>query len=825
MPASARTGGLVTLVVLATGPIRQATRAMAVAVEQSVPGQHLTVVHESEVTRAVIEKLAGVDERQVEFLSVAGMTPGAVRNAAMARGEGEWVAVIDGSERLSPDHVDACRRTLEADRTLLFATAPGAWWPESFPASARAVQLTDLLAGGWAMSSATLFRVDAIERAGGYDPELPALVDWELMLRLLTTHSADSPDAVRSGVGLLLPLDVKRIETDDVMLLEALRADRHLPSVRAIVERYRDAFGSEPVRVLTMREAVARQLWARERGLVDKRDQLQRDLADTERDLGSLRAELGDAGQRAPEWNDLRRVTPLSRNWGLDRGRPVDRFYIERFIASHRTDIRGRVLELLDSGLTHAYGDERVAQADVLDIDPGNFRATVVADLRAPVQIPDDTYDCIILTQTLHLIDDMPAVVEQAHRMLKPGGVLLVTLPCASMVATEYGPQGDFWRVLPAAATRLFGAAFASADLDVGAHGNVLATTAFLYGLSCNDVDERELDFDDPAYPLIVTVRAVKQRRPSRPAAAHTPPLILLYHRIATTESDVHGLCVTPEAFRRQLEVLSRGRRIVPLRELARAVMQGQTIEGAVALTFDDGYRDNLEVAAPILAEFGAPATFFLTSEELDRPRRFWWDVLETAVFQASAGELVLRIAGAAWSRPLGSARRVTHDELYELLKRSGPAVRDDLVRQLAGVSVVPESHPARPVMASEIRRLASLPGVEIGAHSVHHLDLAAAGRTELFQEVFECRTSLERVGGRPVDLFAYPYGSVSQEAVGMAAAAGYLCAVTCEARPLRPYERMHRLPRLQVPSLDGTAFASWLVSAERQTGSRTHTV
>jgi len=269
--------------------------------------------------------------------------------------------------------------------------------------------------------------------------------------------------------------------------------------------------------------------------------------------------------------------------------------------------------------------------------------------------------------------------------------------------------------------------------------------------------------------------------------------------------------------------VLTRDRRIVPLRELALAAIQGQTLDGAVALTFDDGYRDNLEVAAPILAEFGAVATFFLTSEDLDRPRRFWWDVLEASVLQSFADRLVLRIGEEEWSRPLGSARRNTHDELYALLKRSGPAVRDDLVRQLTGGAIVPVSHSARPVMTTEIQTLASLPGVEIGAHAVHHLDLAAAGRTELFQEVFECRTSLERAIGRAVDLFAYPYGSLSPEAVEMTAAAGYLCAVTCEARALRPYERLHRLPRLQVPSVDGDAFSSWLVSCGQQarSGSR----
>ena len=795
------------LLVLACGPIRQATRALAVAVSQSVPGSQLVIAHDSPATRASIEVLPGVSERRTEFLPVGGMTPGAIRNAAAARCADEWIAVIDGSERLSPGHVDQCQQALEADRAVLFATAPGMWWPEAPVSSARPLQAVDLLAGPWALSTSTVYRLDAVQRVGGFDEQLPALADWDLMLRLRTSQTAQAAAGTATVLAMLLPLDVQRLSSDDVMLLESLRADRYLPAARTIIERHRAIFEGEPVEVLTRREAVARRLWARERSLVERRRQLQRQLDVADVELTSLRAELADVGQRSPEWNDLRRATPLSRNWGLDRGRPVDRFYIERFIATYRTDIRGRVLELLDSGLTHAYGDDRVEQADVLDIDPGNYRATVVGDLRSAVQIPDNSYDCIILTQTLHLIDDMPAAVQQAHRVLKPGGVLLVTLPCASMVAEEYGPQGDFWRVLPAAARRLFGAAFAPGDVQVAAHGNVLATTAFLYGLSCDDVDEHELELDDPGYPLIVTVRAVKGGRASAGVAAERPPAILLYHRVATCASDVHALCVPPDVFRRQIARLVRDRRIVPLRELALAAMQGVSLDGAVALTFDDGYLDNLEVAVPILAEFGVPATLFITSEQLGRPRRFWWDVLEASVLRSSADRIALRIAGDAWSRPLGGERRATHDELYSLLKRSGPAVRDDVVRQLTVRDSDDDHDAARPVVADELRALAALPGVEIGAHSVHHLDLAAVSRTELFQEVFECRTTLERVIGRAVDLFAYPFGSVSPLAVEMTAAAGYLCAVTCEPRPLRPYERAHRLPRLQVPPVDGDAF------------------
>ena len=254
--------GAVSLLVLASGPIRQATRAIAVAVSQSAPGSQLVIAHDSAVATAAIEGLPVVSDRRIEFLPVGGMTPGSIRNAAMALCTGEWIAVIDGSERLSPGHINACQSALTSDRSALFATDPGTWWPEAAVVSAQPLQLVDLLAGPWALSVSTVFRLDAIQRAGGFDEQLPAFVEWDMMLRL-------------AAPAILLPLDVQRLSSDDIMLLESLRADRHLPSLRAIVERHRSAFEGEPVQVLTRREAIARRLWTRERSLVERRRQLQ----------------------------------------------------------------------------------------------------------------------------------------------------------------------------------------------------------------------------------------------------------------------------------------------------------------------------------------------------------------------------------------------------------------------------------------------------------------------------------------------------------------------------------------------------------------------
>src|SRR6185436_9012253 len=118
---------------------------------------------------------------------------------------------------------------------------------------------------------------------------------------------------------------------------------------------------------------------------------------------------------------------------------------------------------------TTTYGGDRVEKSDVVDIDPGNHRATVIADLSAADQLPADAYDCFILTQTLHLIGEIQPAIAQAHRALKPGGVLLATLPSVSMVAEEYGKTGDHWRVTEAGARRLFDGIFRPEDVEVHA--------------------------------------------------------------------------------------------------------------------------------------------------------------------------------------------------------------------------------------------------------------------------------------------------------------------------------------------------------------------
>ena len=142
------------------------------------------------------------------------------------------------------------------------------------------------------------------------------------------------------------------------------------------------------------------------------------------------------------------------------------------------------MLEVRDPVYTQRFGGDAVTAGDVIDIDPRNGMATIVADLRRADAIRTDTYDCIILTQTLQLIDDIPAVLAECARILRPGGVLLATVPGVIRVDDEGGLDGDYWRLTEASARKLFAGAFPIEAFDVDAYGNVMACAAFLYGMS-----------------------------------------------------------------------------------------------------------------------------------------------------------------------------------------------------------------------------------------------------------------------------------------------------------------------------------------------------
>ncbi len=211
------------------------------------------------------------------------------------------------------------------------------------------------------------------------------------------------------------------------------------------------------------------------------------------------------------EFGSLRRLTPVSQSFGVDRGLCIDRYYIEHFLEQCSGDIKGEVLEVGDDIYTTRFGGEQVTGSEVLHVTEDNAKATIVADLTQADQIPSDVYDCIVLTQTLQFIYDVRKVVETLYRILKPNGVLLVTCSGINRISRyDMDRWGEYWRLTTLSASRLFEEFFPPSNVTVQGYGNVLAAVAFLHGLAVSELSQEELDYCDADYDVLIAVRAVK---------------------------------------------------------------------------------------------------------------------------------------------------------------------------------------------------------------------------------------------------------------------------------------------------------------------------
>lgn len=209
---------------------------------------------------------------------------------------------------------------------------------------------------------------------------------------------------------------------------------------------------------------------------------------------------------------DLCRLSPVSNEFGFDRdGGPIDRHYIEGFLKKQSADIHGRVLEMGDNKYTRMFGGSFVTISDIFDINAANPCATLVGDLTQADHIPSNTFDCIILTQTLQLIYDVRAAISTVYRILKPGGILLATVPGVSQIAKDQWGKTWYWSFTALSMRQILSEVFPGYSISLETYGNVLAAAAFLYGLGANELGNRHLAYHDSHYQLIVAARAVKE--------------------------------------------------------------------------------------------------------------------------------------------------------------------------------------------------------------------------------------------------------------------------------------------------------------------------
>lgn len=218
-------------------------------------------------------------------------------------------------------------------------------------------------------------------------------------------------------------------------------------------------------------------------------------------------------GKEWPRWGNLRRVRPFSDAFGFDRGTPVDRYYLHRFLDAHRDLIRGDVLEIQTTGFAERYG-RGLARVDSVDIVPA-FSPTFLCDLAHSGDVlPSGAYDCFLLPNTLQHLREPEAALGHALRVLKPGGVILASsaglLPLTSDVP-------DYWRLSAAGWRELAGRVWPGCEVQVESHGNCLVAVAAMLGLTVEELTPAELDVRDPRYPVLIVVRC---RKPSTGAVA-----------------------------------------------------------------------------------------------------------------------------------------------------------------------------------------------------------------------------------------------------------------------------------------------------------------
>jgi len=212
-----------------------------------------------------------------------------------------------------------------------------------------------------------------------------------------------------------------------------------------------------------------------------------------------------------PYFVSLNKVYPFSTTFGLDRGTPIDRLYIEHFLNAHNVDIKGKVLEIAESTYTKKFGIG-VDDSQVLHFNKSNKQATIVGDLSAPHDLPEGITDCFICTQTLNFIYDVKSAIVGCHKLLTDGGVFLGTVAGLSQISRyDMDRWGDYWRFTDLSIRKMFEEVFGEGHVEIKIYGNALAATAFIQGLAVEDIlSVKKLMQEDNNFQLIIGIRAVK---------------------------------------------------------------------------------------------------------------------------------------------------------------------------------------------------------------------------------------------------------------------------------------------------------------------------
>lgn len=483
---------------------------------------------------------------KVRLIQQDNRGPSSARNTGLRSSTAHYVVFLDSDDRLMPTALEAGLACIAARPECAFVFGGfhfisedgrtiGPDYADSIDGDAHLA----FLRKGISTPSMALFRRDCLLAVNGFDETLRQVEDRDLYLRItqkypVASHLEVVTEYRRHGQNASgNHIEQLRVLLQVLDLYEArnaidARTAAALREGRAIKRKY---FASEMVN-----EAAAQFRARRDIGIV-ARYLIQSAQWTPYFTLRALLAVLArNASKVLPrplvrwiEWirgqpypipigsigfGDFRRLSPISRSH-FSRGTPIDRYYIEKFLAQNAGDIHGRTLEIADNNYTVRFGGELVTRSEVLHALPGNPNATLVGDLATGEGIPKSAFDCIILTQTLLVIYDVKAAVTQIRNALRPGGTALITVPGISQISRyDMNRWGDYWRFTDASARRLFGDVFGPENVKVVTYGNVLTSCAFLHCVAAEELRKEELDHHDVDFQVIIALRVVRSAEP-----------------------------------------------------------------------------------------------------------------------------------------------------------------------------------------------------------------------------------------------------------------------------------------------------------------------
>ena len=755
---------------------------------QTLPAQEIVVVDDGSRDPFTRQVIARLEEQRIRVIRSGHHGPAHARNLGVESTSASLLVLLDADDLFENTYLERAVTLLDEHRELSFVCcALQAFGRASYRWKPPPYSIADAVGRGACGHISTVFRREVWNAVGGFDPAFSSGEDIDFWLRALEFGFR----------GAILDEAFVRYRVRRASRYHrAVVQGHYLEGKELLVEKHLQTIAHQGEDVFATLLDFQRELSGHRRALATEQKVLGAEIALLESEVIEVEEAVREHGGTSFDWGDF---ASRAAEEGWMQTNTLEAYYLKRFLADVKRN--GRHDRMLTIGADDPWPEEG-----------------------------KPAYDVIAVAGALEREQDPRAALRRCRRTLRPGGVLL-----AAVASTTLGRTTGFG-FTEASLRALLSELFPPAAVMVTTRGNLLTCLADTVGLPATSLDEADLARADPWHPTLIVASAalpLKRRsrrlnRYERVTTARGPALadrgvVLLYHRIASLEPDMHQLCTAPDVFASHMAIIAERCTPLPLQDLAERAVARRLPAGAVAVTFDDGYLDNLAVASPILVRLGIPATFFMNGDRTEGER----ETLSDSVERIFAGgeqlpeRLRLETSGVALDLPTSSPeeRQAALTYIHGLMLPAGDSERRELVAELAQWSGLElTARPTHRLMtSSEVARLSDLPGQAVGAHGARHLLLTAHDDDVVRRELADNRALLEELVGRPVRSLAFPYGACDLRTTRIAEQLGFAVACSVDPDPVTSDSDPLRLPRFEVRGdVDGFEFRleRWLSGA-----------